>query len=104
MLRKYWWIILAAFCVSFGPASFYIYTTPPAYRSTAKLWMSGKLNLKENQLYSEELTSYLGTQVELLKSTTIYDGALARMRMADAGSSAAVSVTNYDGSLARAPS
>ena len=101
MLRKYWWIILVAFCVSLVPASFYIYTTPPAYRSTAKLWMSGKLNLKENQLYSEELSSYLGTQVELLKSTTIYDGALARMRMADAGSSAAVSVTNYDGSLAQ---
>jgi capsular exopolysaccharide synthesis family protein len=94
ILRKYWWIMLLALCVSLGPASWYIYTTPPAYRSTAKLWMSGKLNLKENQLYSEELSSFLGTQVELLKSTTVYDAALARMRKTETNSGSALSATN----------
>jgi capsular exopolysaccharide synthesis family protein len=75
-LRKHWWILALALCVSIGPAAYHVRTTPKSYSSTGKLWMSGKLDIKEGQLYSEELSSFIGTQVELLKSSTIYSRAL----------------------------
>jgi Mrp family chromosome partitioning ATPase/uncharacterized protein involved in exopolysaccharide biosynthesis len=75
-LRKHWWILAAALCVSLGPAAYHIQSTPASHSSTGKLWMSGKLDIKEGQLYSEELSSFMGTQVELLKSSTIYYRAL----------------------------
>jgi len=75
-LRKHWWILALALCVSIGPAAYHVRTTPKSYSSTGKLWMSGKLDIKEGQLYLEELTSFMGTQVELLKSAAIYYRAL----------------------------
>ena len=57
-------------------AAYHVRTTPKSYSSTGKLWMSGKLDIKEGQLYMEELSSFIGTQVELLKSSTIYQRAL----------------------------
>ncbi len=78
-LRKHWWILALAFCVSVGPAFYHVRTTPPSYQSTGKLWMSGKLDIKEGSLYLEELTSFIGTQVELLKSSTIYDRAMTNL-------------------------
>ena len=76
-LRKHWWILALALCVSIGPAAYHVRTTPKSYSSTGKLWMSGKLDIKEGQLYLEELTSFMGTQVELLKSAVIYSRALS---------------------------
>jgi capsular exopolysaccharide synthesis family protein len=78
-LRKHWWILALALLVSLGPASYHILTTPASYQSTGKLWLSGKLDIKENQLYSEELSSFMGTQVELLKSATVYARALTNI-------------------------
>jgi len=78
-LRKHWWILALALCVSVGPAAYHVLTTPASYQSTGKLWMSGKLDIKEGQLYSEELSSFMGTQVELLKSSTIFDQAFTNI-------------------------
>jgi succinoglycan biosynthesis transport protein ExoP len=78
-LRKHWWILALALCVSIGPAAYHVRTTPKSYSSTGKLWMSGKLDIKEGQLYMEELSSFIGTQVELLKSAVIYSRALTNI-------------------------
>jgi capsular exopolysaccharide synthesis family protein len=43
------------------------------------MWRAGKINLPEGRLYSEELTSYLGTQAELIESPTIRQRALERV-------------------------
>jgi capsular exopolysaccharide synthesis family protein len=77
--RKHWWVLALTLCAALGPVSYYTYTVPPSHQSTAKMWFSGKLNLREGQLYAEELTTFVGTQVELLKSSTIYDRALANL-------------------------
>jgi len=86
-LRKHWWILALALAVSLGPAAWHVRHTPLSYQSTGKLWMSGKLDLKEGQLYSEELGNFIGTQVELLKSSTIYERALANLLVAHPGQS-----------------
>jgi capsular exopolysaccharide synthesis family protein len=79
-LRKHWWIPVLALSVSLGPVSYFTFTAPPSYQSVGKMWMSGKLNLKDGQLYSEELSSFMGTQVELLRSQTIQERALAKLQ------------------------
>ena len=78
-LRKHWWILVLALCVSIGPAAYHVITTPASYQSIAKLWLSGKLEIKESQLYSEELSSFMGTQVELLKSSTVFNQAFTNI-------------------------
>jgi len=79
VLRKHWWILALALCASLGPAFYHVKTTPASYQSTGKLWMSGKLDLKEGQLYMEELSSFIGTQVELLRSLNVYNHALSNL-------------------------
>jgi capsular exopolysaccharide synthesis family protein len=93
-LRKHWWIPLLALCVALAPLTWHIYSAPPAYSSTAKVMVSGKLNVKEGQLFSEEVTGFLGTQVELLKSAVIFERALARLFTAHPDWTNAVWATN----------
>ncbi len=78
-LRKHWWILALALVAGLAPAIYHLQTTSPAYQSTGRLWMSGKLDIKEGQLYSEELSSFIGTQVELLRSSTVYARALTNI-------------------------
>jgi polysaccharide biosynthesis transport protein len=84
-LRKHWWILVLALCGSVGAAACYLGKTTSSYQSTARLWVSGKLDLREGQLYSEEFTSFMGTQVELLKSATLFDRAFTNMLTAHPG-------------------
>jgi capsular exopolysaccharide synthesis family protein len=53
---------------------------PRTFRSQAVLWMGERLELPEGRMHSEELGSYLGTQVELLKSALIKSRAVAKVR------------------------
>ena len=41
------------------------------------MWLTGKLDLSEGRLYTEELVNFLGTQADLLRSSAIQDRALA---------------------------
>ena len=54
------------------------------------MWLKGKLKLSEDRLYTEELVDYLGTQAELLGSTTIQRRALERLRAQSPNAFAAV--------------
>src|ERR1035441_3970735 len=46
-LRKHWWILGLALCVSLGPAADHSLPPTKSSSSTGKLWMSGKLDIKE---------------------------------------------------------
>jgi capsular exopolysaccharide synthesis family protein len=80
VLRRFWWIPVLAFGLIVGPAYLYTSELPPAYQSKARLWLTGRLNLSEGRIYTEELIDYLGTQAELLGSPTVQQRALARLQ------------------------
>src|SRR5207253_8145234 len=63
-----------------GPAGFLSFNSPPAYESKARMWLTGKLDIYEGRLYTEELINFLGTQAELLRSPAIQGRALAKLR------------------------
>jgi capsular exopolysaccharide synthesis family protein len=85
-LRRHWWIPVLALALALAPTSYYIYTQPPSFQSTGTLWVSGKLNLQQGQLYSEVLSDFMQTQVELLQSSVIQHRALTNILAASSDS------------------
>ena len=79
-LLKYWWIPLVTLILSVGGAAAYIFWIPPTYVSKARMWETIKLRLPEGALFAEDVQNFLGTQTELLQSSTLRELALARMR------------------------
>ncbi len=79
LLRKHWWVIPLAISIVLLPASLMKTTGTTAYESKARMWVAGKLNISEGKLFSEEMANFMGTQVELLKSTTVREHALAAL-------------------------
>jgi succinoglycan biosynthesis transport protein ExoP len=79
LFGRYWWVIAAILIVGAGPVYYLTFNSPPAYESKARMWLAGKLDLREGRLYTEELINYLGTQAELLRSPAIHKRSLARL-------------------------
>lgn len=79
-LRRRWWVLLLCVLFIAGPVTFYAIIRPATFHSQAIMWLTGKLNLPGEGLYAEDLTSYIATQAELIKSSTIQSRALEKIR------------------------
>ena len=51
----------------------------PVYRSLARMMVGGKIDLPEGAVYSEELSNFYGTQIELMQSGDIQHRASTRL-------------------------
>jgi capsular exopolysaccharide synthesis family protein len=80
LVRKYVWVLLLIALGTLVPAYLLTRATPQTYQSNARMWLTGKLDLSEGRLYTEELVNFLGTQADLIRSSTIQDRALAAMQ------------------------
>jgi capsular exopolysaccharide synthesis family protein len=79
-LRRRWWIFVVSLVVVGGPILYFAMTRPPTFQSQALMWLTGQVNLPGGRLYAEELTSYVGTQGQLIKSPSILLGAFQKVR------------------------
>jgi len=79
VVRRFWWVAALILLCVLGPAYLFTAELAPAYRSKGRIWMTGRLNLNEGRLYTEELVDYLGTQSELLRSSAVQQRALAKL-------------------------
>jgi capsular exopolysaccharide synthesis family protein len=76
-LRRFWWIPTLTFLLAVGGVvSYFVYWNEPTYVSIARVWETEKLNLPGGAAFSADVQSYLGTQLELLKSGTLWQRAL----------------------------
>lgn len=67
-LIKRWWIIpICLLLISSWPINRAL-TQPATFVSEATMWMNNKLNLSADGFYTEELTTFMGTQADLLRS------------------------------------
>ncbi len=57
-----------------------IYQKPPAFLSTSKMILAGKLNISQNAVYSEDSVNFYGTQIQLMQSPEVRRGAEALVR------------------------
>jgi succinoglycan biosynthesis transport protein ExoP len=80
-LWTYWWVPALTLILALGATVAYVLKMPPTYVSKAFMWETVKLRLPEGSLFSEDVQNFLGTQTELLKSRTLRDLTLARLRL-----------------------
>ena len=81
-LRKYWWVPILTLLLAAGGAVAFILWAPPVYISTSAMYETEHLHLSEGALFTEDATTYIGTQLELLKSARMGRVAIERLRAA----------------------
>ncbi|MBE0545469.1 MAG: polysaccharide biosynthesis tyrosine autokinase [Verrucomicrobia bacterium] len=83
LLRKCWWVLALTLIAGLGIQGYRLYTAPVTYLSVARMIVSIKIqNLPAGAVYTEELSNFLGTQQALMKSGTVVDRAMSRVRAA----------------------
>ena len=76
VLKRLWWVPLLAVSIGLAGAGWFIANTPPSYLSSGRMMVSGKININEGSMYSEELLNFFGTQIELMQSGEVRGRAL----------------------------
>jgi capsular exopolysaccharide synthesis family protein len=79
-LRKHWWVPVLTLLLAGGGAIALILLTPPIYISTSAMYETEHLHLSEGVLFTEDASTYIGTQLELLKSASMGQVAIDRLR------------------------
>jgi len=77
-LRERWWVVLTGLTLSVGAMVAYQITRSETYSSFAQLYLSGDVQLSAATVFSEDSQNYFGTQIELLKSARLQNGAFDR--------------------------
>jgi polysaccharide biosynthesis transport protein len=80
LLRRRWWIPFLTTCLGLFVSAWMIYQAPNAFLSTSKMMLTGKLNLGQNAVFSEDSSNFYGTQIQLMQSDEVRDGARALVR------------------------
>jgi capsular exopolysaccharide synthesis family protein len=80
VLKRLWWVPLLTVSLGLAGAAWFISNSPPSYLSTGRMMVSGKINITEGSMYSEELLNFFGTQIELMQSGEVRNRALARVQ------------------------
>jgi capsular exopolysaccharide synthesis family protein len=80
LLVRRWWIPVLTICLGLFVGAWMIYQAPNAFLSTSKMMVAGKLNLSQNAVYSEDTNNFYGTQIQLMQSDDVRQGAEALVR------------------------
>ena len=62
VLKRLWWVPLLTVSVGLAGAAWFISNSPPSYLSTGRMMVSGKINISEGSMYSEELLNFFGSE------------------------------------------
>jgi polysaccharide biosynthesis transport protein len=79
-LRRFWWIPTITLLLMIGGAVCFIVWAPPVFVSSAAMWETEHLHLSEGALFTDDPQTYIGTQIELLKSGRMWEAAIERLR------------------------
>jgi capsular exopolysaccharide synthesis family protein len=79
LLATKWWVILLSILLGVAGAAAYAWFGPPSFTSVGRMIVSIKLAIPEGSVYSEEMTSFLGTQTALMQSGVVIGRARARL-------------------------
>lgn len=71
LLLRGWWILALTTALALAVGAWFLFQQPPKYRSVGRMMVSGKIALPEGTVYTEELSNFFGTQVELMKSEAV---------------------------------
>ena len=82
LINRFWWIILVCVLLGVGIQAVILAFEPSKYRSVGKMILNGRISVPQQgeDVYSEDLMMFYGTQVALMKSGEIYSQAIERVR------------------------
>ncbi len=78
-LRRYWWVPFLTISIGLAIAAWFISQAPPAYLSSSRMMVSGKILIREEANYTEDLVNFFGTQTQLMRSGEVQQRAQARV-------------------------
>ena len=82
-LRTYWWIPGLTGLLGVAGAVALFLLLPPTYLSYSAMWQPERLHLPSGAAFTDDAANYLGTQIELLKSTELKVGAFELLQKTD---------------------
>jgi capsular exopolysaccharide synthesis family protein len=71
LLKEKWWVLLLGVLVGLAIQGALVWYQPPSFVSVGRMIVSIKLAIPEGSVYTEELSNFLGTQAELMKSSEV---------------------------------
>jgi uncharacterized protein involved in exopolysaccharide biosynthesis len=80
VVRRLWWVLPLTIGIALGVQIYRLWQAPPAYVSVGRMIVSIKIQIPAGSVYTEELSNFLGTQVALMRSSTVQNRALERLR------------------------
>ena len=79
-IRRIWWLLPLTVSVGTFIAAWVVAQMPPAYQSTGRMIYAGQFQLSsEGAVYSEQIGSYFGTQIQVMLSAQVRQEALTRV-------------------------
>ncbi len=78
--RRLWWIPLLTLVLGATVAITVVLLSPPNFVSSGSMWETVKLRLPGGSLFEEDLQTFLGTQGEVLQSSTLQNLTFERLR------------------------
>ena len=79
LLKRRWWILLASLAICICYQSVKLAQTAPVYISRGKMMVAPRMNVLD-RAYSEELSSFIGTQIELMRGAEVHTRAVNRVK------------------------
>src|SRR5882724_4420614 len=80
LLRKYWWLVLFTTAAGLAFGAWKTASQKVVFVSVGKLMVSGKINISEAAVYSEEMNLFLTTQREMMQDEAVRQRAEERVR------------------------
>ena len=79
LLRKYWWIFILTVSLGIGYQAYLQLQQVPYYVSNARMIVSGRIATPDAAIYREELSHFFGTEIQLMQSPRVQQGARDRI-------------------------
>jgi polysaccharide biosynthesis transport protein len=79
LLGRCWWILFFSTSAGLAVAAWIAFQEKAVFVSTGRMMVSGRINIQEGAVFTEELANFFGTQVELMKSGEVRNRAVQRL-------------------------
>src|SRR5450432_588118 len=80
VLKRTWWIPVVSTALALLLGAWFVFQQKPSYQSAGRIMVSGKVSLPDGAIYSEELSNFFGTQLELMQSEIVRKRAQASVQ------------------------
>ena len=79
LLGRKWWLLALGAILGLAVQGVVLWVQPPVFASIGRMIVSIKLNIAEGQVYTEELSNFLGTQAALMQGGMVLERAQRRI-------------------------